>query len=103
MSLRLDKVERGGGGSKISKKSVTSIGRERVNPKIPRFLQMMGPKGLREATQVAILNANYMAKRLEKQYKVRNFVTCYNLSLSGIKRKKRKKKKKENTIVLKGS
>ena len=31
---------------------------------------MMGPKGLRVATQVAILNANYMAKRLEKDYKV---------------------------------
>lgn len=31
---------------------------------------MMGPKGLREATQVAILNANYMANRLQKYYKV---------------------------------
>lgn len=30
---------------------------------------MMGPKGLRKATQVAILNANYMSKRLEKYYK----------------------------------
>lgn len=30
---------------------------------------MMGPKGLRRATQVAILNANYMAKRLEGHYK----------------------------------
>lgn len=34
------------------------------------YVKMMGPKGLREATQVAILNANYMAKRLEKHYKV---------------------------------
>ncbi|MPC08377.1 Glycine dehydrogenase (decarboxylating), mitochondrial [Portunus trituberculatus] len=34
------------------------------------YVKMMGPKGLREATQVAILNANYMAKRLEKDYKV---------------------------------
>lgn len=31
--------------------------------------QMMGPKGLRRATQVAILNANYMSKRLEGHYK----------------------------------
>ena len=31
---------------------------------------MMGPEGLRRATQVAILNANYMAKRLEGHYKV---------------------------------
>ena len=29
----------------------------------------MGPKGLRKATQVAILNANYMSRRLEKYYK----------------------------------
>lgn len=30
---------------------------------------MMGPKGLKRATQVAILNANYMSKRLEGHYK----------------------------------
>lgn len=30
---------------------------------------MMGPKGLRRATQVAILNANYMSRRLEDHYK----------------------------------
>lgn len=29
----------------------------------------MGPRGLRKATQVAILNANYMSKRLESEYK----------------------------------
>jgi len=28
----------------------------------------MGPKGLRKATQVAILNANYMSKRLVGHY-----------------------------------
>lgn len=31
---------------------------------------MMGSKGLLHATEVAILNANYMAKRLESHYKV---------------------------------
>uniref|UniRef100_A0A667XFE0 Glycine dehydrogenase (decarboxylating) n=1 Tax=Myripristis murdjan TaxID=586833 RepID=A0A667XFE0_9TELE len=38
--------------------------------------QMMGSKGLVHATEVAILNANYMAKRLEGHYKVlfRGFV-----------------------------
>uniref|UniRef100_A0A8C5HRX0 glycine dehydrogenase (aminomethyl-transferring) n=1 Tax=Gouania willdenowi TaxID=441366 RepID=A0A8C5HRX0_GOUWI len=38
--------------------------------------QMMGSKGLAHATEVAILNANYMAKRLESHYKVlfRGFV-----------------------------
>ena len=31
---------------------------------------MLGNDGLKKASQVAILNANYMAKRLEKDYKV---------------------------------
>jgi glycine dehydrogenase len=34
------------------------------------YIAMMGPQGLRRATQVAILNANYMAKRLEGRYPV---------------------------------
>jgi glycine dehydrogenase len=32
------------------------------------YIAMMGAEGLRRATQVAILNANYMAKRLEGHY-----------------------------------
>ena len=31
---------------------------------------MMGAKGLKDATQTAILNANYMARRLEGYYKI---------------------------------
>lgn len=31
---------------------------------------MMGANGLKQATEIAILNANYMAKRLEKHYRV---------------------------------
>ena len=31
---------------------------------------MMGPDGLEEASKLAILNANYMAKRLQNDYKV---------------------------------
>uniref|UniRef100_A0A7N8XQP2 glycine dehydrogenase (aminomethyl-transferring) n=1 Tax=Mastacembelus armatus TaxID=205130 RepID=A0A7N8XQP2_9TELE len=34
------------------------------------YIKMMGSKGLLHATQVAILNANYMAKRLEGHYKI---------------------------------
>lgn len=34
------------------------------------YINMLGKDGLRKATQVAILNANYMAKRLEKHYNV---------------------------------
>ena len=30
------------------------------------YIRMMGPDGLTEATEFAILNANYIAKRLEK-------------------------------------
>lgn len=33
------------------------------------YIKMMGAKGLRKATQVAILNANYMSKRLAGHYK----------------------------------
>ena len=32
------------------------------------YIALMGGEGLRRATQVAILNANYMAKRLDKHY-----------------------------------
>ncbi|KAJ3299184.1 hypothetical protein HK104_009788 [Borealophlyctis nickersoniae] len=34
------------------------------------YLKMMGDEGLKRATQVALLNANYMRKRLEGHYKV---------------------------------
>jgi len=34
------------------------------------YMRMMGPDGLTEATKVAILNANYVAKRLEKFFPV---------------------------------
>ncbi|XP_059657058.1 glycine dehydrogenase (decarboxylating), mitochondrial-like [Cornus florida] len=34
------------------------------------YIAMMGSKGLTEASKIAILNANYMAKRLEKHYPI---------------------------------
>ncbi|OQR78771.1 glycine dehydrogenase-like [Tropilaelaps mercedesae] len=34
------------------------------------YIKMMGPHGLKQATQLAILNANYMRRRVEKHYKV---------------------------------
>ena len=34
------------------------------------YCVMMGSRGLREATETAILNANYMAARLSGHYKV---------------------------------
>src|SRR5437868_1173335 len=34
------------------------------------YIRMMGPEGLKRATEVAILNANYMAKRLDRYFPV---------------------------------
>jgi glycine dehydrogenase len=34
------------------------------------YIAMMGPAGLQQATEIAILNANYMAKRLEGHYDI---------------------------------
>jgi glycine dehydrogenase len=34
------------------------------------YIKMMGARGLKEATEVAILNANYIAKRLDPHYPV---------------------------------
>jgi len=34
------------------------------------YIALMGADGLKRATQVAILNANYMAKRLGSHYKI---------------------------------
>ena len=34
------------------------------------YIRMMGERGLRQATETAILNANYVAKRLEDYYPV---------------------------------
>jgi len=34
------------------------------------YIAMMGESGLRKATQIAILNANYMARRLEEHYPI---------------------------------
>ncbi|XP_043917013.1 glycine dehydrogenase (decarboxylating), mitochondrial isoform X2 [Protopterus annectens] len=34
------------------------------------YIKLMGARGLKHATEIAILNANYMAKRLEKHYKI---------------------------------
>ena len=44
------------------------------------YIRMMGTSGLRRATELAILNANYIAKRLESSYKVlfrgKNGLSC---------------------------
>ena len=50
--------------------SAAEFGSASILPISWMFIRMMGGEGLRKATQVAILNANYIAKRLEGQYEV---------------------------------
>ncbi|GFG33833.1 hypothetical protein Cfor_11037 [Coptotermes formosanus] len=49
--------------------SAAPFGSSAILPISWAYIKMMGPRGLRKATQVAILNANYMSKRLEGHYK----------------------------------
>jgi glycine cleavage system protein P-like pyridoxal-binding family len=46
------------------------VGQRLILPISWMYIAMMGGDGLTRATQVAILNANYMAKRLEEHYPV---------------------------------
>ncbi|CAG9854691.1 unnamed protein product [Phyllotreta striolata] len=48
--------------------SAAPYGSSAILPISWAYIKMMGPKGLRKATQVAILNANYMSKILEQHY-----------------------------------
>jgi glycine dehydrogenase len=59
-----------GSGSEASKIPVSAApyGSAAILPISWMYIRMMGPDGLRRATQAAILNANYMAKRLEGHY-----------------------------------
>jgi glycine dehydrogenase len=59
------------GGSKgIGAISVAPWGSSSILPISWMYIEMMGSHGLKLATQVAILNANYIAKRLEGHYGV---------------------------------
>lgn len=49
--------------------SAAPYGSSAILPISWAYIKLMGAKGLRKATQVAILNANYMSKRLENYYK----------------------------------
>ncbi|SDY44965.1 glycine dehydrogenase (decarboxylating) alpha subunit /glycine dehydrogenase (decarboxylating) beta subunit [Lysobacter sp. yr284] len=48
--------------------SAASFGSASILPISWMYVTMMGTQGLRKATQVALLNANYIAKRLEPHY-----------------------------------
>ncbi|MEZ6096662.1 MAG: aminomethyl-transferring glycine dehydrogenase [Pirellulaceae bacterium] len=50
--------------------SAAPFGSASILPISWMYIRMMGPYGLRKATQVAILNANYVAHQLKKNYSI---------------------------------
>jgi glycine dehydrogenase len=59
-----------GGGERIGAVASAPYGSPSILTISWMYIAMMGGEGLRRATQVAILNANYMAKRLEDHYEI---------------------------------
>jgi glycine dehydrogenase len=59
-----------GGPRGIGAIAAAPYGSPNILPISWAFIQLMGGEGLTKSTQVAILNANYMAKRLSKYYSV---------------------------------
>jgi glycine dehydrogenase len=59
-----------GGTRAIGPVSAAPYGSASILPISWAFIALMGAEGLTKATKVAILNANYMAKRLEKYFPV---------------------------------
>ena len=56
--------------SSVSAVSAAPFGSSSILPISWAYIEMMGFKGLRKATQVAILNANYLAKKLKGHYPI---------------------------------
>ena len=59
-----------GGEKSIGAISAAPYGSASILPISWSYIRMMGESGLTEATKIAILNANYMAKRLEKHFPI---------------------------------
>jgi glycine dehydrogenase len=59
-----------GGESSIGPVAAAPYGSPSILPISWVYIALMGEKGLRRASQVAILNANYMARRLSEHYPV---------------------------------
>ena len=57
-----------GEDSPVGMVSAANYGSASILPISWMYITMMGQQGLRKATQVALLNANYIAKRLEPHY-----------------------------------
>ena len=63
-------VEAAGPSTGLGTVSAAPWGSAGVLPISYSYIRMMGPDGLRMASKVAILNANYVAKRLEEHYPI---------------------------------
>ena len=58
-----------GGEGEVGMVSAASFGSASILPISWMYITLMGSEGLRKATQLALLNANYIAKRLAPHYK----------------------------------
>ncbi len=58
------------GEDRIGAVSAAPYGSASILPISWAYIRMMGATGITDATKIAILNANYMAKRLEKDFKI---------------------------------
>ena len=61
---------RTGGNKAIPAVSAAPFGSSSILPISWAYMAMMGSDGLKKATQIAILNANYMAKKLENYFPI---------------------------------
>ncbi|TCP03698.1 aminomethyl-transferring glycine dehydrogenase [Caldimonas thermodepolymerans] len=59
-----------GAGTQVGAVSAAPLGNASVLPISWMYLRMMGAQGLRAATEAAILNANYIAARLQDHYPI---------------------------------
>ncbi|MGB3786757.1 MAG: aminomethyl-transferring glycine dehydrogenase [Phormidesmis sp.] len=58
------------GEKRIGAVSAAPWGSASILPISWMYIQMMGPEGLKQASEIAILSANYIAKRLEDHYSI---------------------------------
>eukprot|EP00906_Rhabdomonas_costata_P034221 RCo048177 len=59
-----------GGAKAYGQVSAAPWGSASILPISYAYIEMMGAEGIRRATQISVLNANYLARRLSVQYKV---------------------------------
>lgn len=58
-----------GGNEAITAVSAAPYGNAMLLPITYGYIKMLGEKGLRRSTEIAIVNANYMSRALEKEYR----------------------------------